>query len=476
MQITVLSDASARPLVLALVPPFADAAGIAADDAQRLETVVGAIVSFTIHHAYPEDDRGRIEVTLEADGDLVRVTVHDWGLPLTSAGGDVGPLPEPLAGLADAQDVRLLNLGSAGKRLTAEVPVRSSAESGAGRHHVEAEKRLGRDEMPDTIEVRSATPEDAEGIAQLLYESYHLSYVHADFYRPRYLMALFESGELVSAVGIHEGKVVAHHALMPVEGVPSAETGAAVVHTAYRGLGLFGRLFEHTLRVATDRGLASVFGDAVTIHPFSQRVESSHGYRETALQLGMVPAQTTMRGFGGDGPRRRTATLRSYRPVDRRPREVTLPDAYRELLESVYENLELPVKARAETASLEGDAVTAACDEPRALGFLRIRRWDDETAASLTREVRHLLSQHVDVVYADLDLAGVANLDEATAAANELGFFAAGLVLHGPEGHDHLRLQRLDAIDIELDNIVCDSSFAQGLRSHVLEDKARVSG
>src|SRR5262249_12276300 len=149
---------------LALVPPFTDAAGIAADDAQRLETVVGAIVSFTIHHAYPEDDLGRIEVTLEADGDLVRVTVHDWGLPLTSAGGDVGPLPEPLAGLADAQDVRLLNLGSAGKRLTAEVPVRSSVESGAGRHHVEAEKRLGRDEMPDTIEVRSATPDDAEGI------------------------------------------------------------------------------------------------------------------------------------------------------------------------------------------------------------------------------------------------------------------------------------------------------------------------
>jgi N-acetylglutamate synthase-like GNAT family acetyltransferase len=355
------------------------------------------------------------------------------------------------------------------------VPARSRGDGDARRHHVGADERPRRDEVPDTIEVRAATIEDAEGIAQLLYESYHLSYVHADFYRPRYLVALLESGELVSAVAVHEGNVVAHHALMPVEGVPSAETGAAVVHTAYRGLGLFGRLFEHTLGAAADRGLASVFGDAVTIHPFSQRAESSHGYREAALQLGMLPAQTTVRGFGGDGPRRRTATLRSYRPLDCRPREVVLPDAYRELLESVYENLGLPLTQREVTAALEGDAVTAACDEPRALGFLRIRRWDDKTAATLTHEVRRLLSQHVDVVYADLDLAAVAKVDEATAAANELGFFAAGLVLHGSEGHDHLRLQRLDTAEIELDDVVCDSPFAQTLRRRVLEDKVRVS-
>jgi hypothetical protein len=190
----------------------------------------------------------------------------------------------------------------------------------------------------------------------------------------------------------------------------------------------------------------------------------------------MIPAQTTMRGFGGEGPRRRTATLRSYRPLDGRPREVFLPAAYGELLESVYENLELRVTARSDPAEIEGDAVAATCDEPRALGLLRIRRWDDETAAELTHEVRRLLSQHVDVVYVDLDLASLAEVDEATAAANELGFFAAGLVLHGPDGHDHLRLQRLDAVEIELDGVVCDSSFAQTLKRRVLEDRARVGG
>jgi hypothetical protein len=153
-----------------------------------------------------------------------------------------------------------------------------------------------------------------------------------------------------------------------------------------------------------------------------------------------------------------------------------LPAPYRELLESVYANVGLTFKAGAEPSPLEGEAVTTDADESRALGFVRLRRWNGETSTALKRAVRHLLSRHVDVVYADLDLVAVGDVDKATAELNELGFFAAGLVLHGPDAHDHLRLQLLDCEEIELENVVCDSSFAEALRRRVLEDKARVSG
>ena len=475
VKVTVLSDAAASSLVSALVPAFAGSAGIPPGDAARLGAVVEGAVRFALDHAYPDDDDGELEVTLEAGDGVVEVVVHDWGLPLTSAGGDLGPLPEPLASL-DAGDVQLLNLGSQGKRLTARVPVAAGGAVSPRRHHVDAAPRRARAgaETDDAIDVRAASPAEAEAIAQLLYENYHLSYVHADFYRPRYLEHALRSGALVSSLAVHEGQVVGHHAVMPLPGVPSAETGAAVVHSAYRGLGIFGRLFERTLGAASERGLASVFGDAVTIHPFSQRAERAQGYRETALQLGMVPAQTTMRGFGGDGPGRRTATLRSYRSLDTRQREVALPDAYRELLESVYANVGVALEARPAAPPVEGEAVTADLDEPRALGFLRLRRWDGEARTELHHAVRHLLARHVDVVYADLDLVTVEALDDASAALNELGFFAAGLVLDGRDGHDHLRLQLLDSEEIELDAIVCDSPFAQDLERQVREDRARV--
>jgi N-acetylglutamate synthase-like GNAT family acetyltransferase/anti-sigma regulatory factor (Ser/Thr protein kinase) len=479
VKVTVLSDASAPTLVSALLPAFVASAGIPADDARRLSTVVEGFLSFTLDRAYPDDDLGEIEVTLDANDGFVEVVVHDWGLPLKSAGGELGALPAPLAALeSSARNMQLLNVGSDGKRLAAEVPVSSHGEVAEHRHHIAAAPRGARTapEAPDAIVVRAAGAEDTEAIAQLLYESYHLSYVHADFYRPTYLIAALASGALVSTIALHEERVIGHHAMMPLPGVPSAETGAAVVHSAYRGLGVFGRLFGHTLDAASGHGLASVFGDAVTLHPFSQRAERSHGYRETALQLGMVPARTTMRGFGGDGPRRRTATLRSYRPLGERTGQVALPAAYAELLEGVYANVGLPFAARLEPDAAEGEAVTTDVDEPRSLGFLRLCRWDGEARTELHAAVRQLLSRHVDVVYGDLDLATVDAVDEATAELNELGFFAAGLVLHGADGHDHLRLQLLDSEEIELEDIVCDSPFAEALKQRVLEDRVRVVG
>ncbi len=129
---TVLSDASARSLVLALVPAFAAASGVGVEDARRLEAVVSGVVDFTLDNAYPDDDLGEIQVTLEADADVVHVTVHDWGLPTLSAGGVFGPLPEPLAALAPhARSLQLLNFASSGKRLVAEVAVRSSGDGAA---------------------------------------------------------------------------------------------------------------------------------------------------------------------------------------------------------------------------------------------------------------------------------------------------------------------------------------------------------
>jgi anti-sigma regulatory factor (Ser/Thr protein kinase) len=164
VKLTVLSDASASSLVAVVLPAFAASAGIPTDDARRLGKVVESLLSFTLDNAYPDDDLGEIEVTLEAGDGFVEVAVHDWGLPLTSAGGDFGPLPEPLAALApEARNVQLLNLGSAGKRLVAQVPVRSSGDGEASRHHIEAAHRRAQTgaETPDAIEVRGATAETA---------------------------------------------------------------------------------------------------------------------------------------------------------------------------------------------------------------------------------------------------------------------------------------------------------------------------
>lgn len=475
MRLTVPSDASAPALVDSVVHAFGKTGGLSADDTQALRALTEGLVRFTLEHAYPDEPWGVIEVTVDAADRLGHVDVHDWGLPLTSAGGNLAPLPPPLAALAeDAEDLRLINLGAEGKRLSARLRLPSATDA-AHSHHLDAAPRRasGGVDAAAKPEIREATPDDAEGIAQLLYENYHLSYMHPDFYRPRYLIAELDAGRLLSTVAVHDGQIVGHHALMRAADEPSAETGAAVVHSAYRGLGLFGRLSQLTLERARRLRLAAVYGDAVTIHPFSQRAERAHDYRESALVLGMVPAQVTMRGLGSDEPARRTAVLRSYLVFDESPRAVELPAAYRGQLERIYEHLGLTA-ARRPQVPREGEIVATSEDPTRALAFLRVRRWYEAAHEEVTHAVRLLLSRHADVVYADVDLHAVADVDAAVSCLNEHGFFLAGLVVHGTEGHDYVRLQRLNSEAVELEAIVCDSPFAQELEKRVLEDRLRV--
>jgi N-acetylglutamate synthase-like GNAT family acetyltransferase/anti-sigma regulatory factor (Ser/Thr protein kinase) len=475
VKVTARSDAGATGLVAGVIAPFASVTEMPDTEARRLRAVVDALVRFTLEHAYPDDPWGEIEVTLEAGAGVTSIDVHDWGLPLASAGGEAGPLPAELARLArDADDVRLINLGGEGKRLTAHLRTATTDPAAAPRPapHEPVPHSAAAD-PGDSIQIREATAEDAEGIARLLYENYHLSYVHPDFYRPRFLAGELRGGRIRSTVAVHEGRVIGHHALMIADDAPSAETGAAVVHSAYRGLGIFGRMFPHTVERGRGIGLAAVYGDAVTMHPFSQRAEHAHGYQASALMLGMIPAAVTMRRVEAGHPGRRTAVVRSYLPFDRTRRAVTLPKAYEAQVAALYEDLQVQ-HAQAVAPDSDGDAVTSEDDSVRGLAFLRIRHWHPGAAEALVRTVRHLLSRHADMLYADVDLHVVGDPDAAVSCLNENGFFLAGLVLHGREGHDHLRLQRVNCTDIELEAIVCASPASERLKQQVLEDRLRV--
>src|SRR5437764_14510539 len=200
VKVTVRSDTGATALVAGVIAPFATAAGIPDTDARRLGGVVEALVRFTLDHAYRADPWGEIEVTLESGAGVTSIDVHDWGLPLTSAGGTAAPLPAPLASLADADDLRLINLGGEGKRVTAHV--------------------------------RTTTAQPVADLPLARHERV-----------PHSAAAEMVDGRLRPTIAVHDGRVIGHHAIMTTGDAPAAETGAAVVHSAYRGLGVFGRMF-----------------------------------------------------------------------------------------------------------------------------------------------------------------------------------------------------------------------------------------
>jgi N-acetylglutamate synthase-like GNAT family acetyltransferase len=468
--LTISSDERLVPLVRVFGRDFAGIVDLPDGEGLQLVRALEAAVRFVCERAYPGDSAGRIELTLEPTERGIRAAVHDWGRPLTSAEGpgDLIPLGPPV------EDLRLINLGANGKRLSFVWRTSHLTEFAAG----VADAPTPVMAPPDAtgIAVRDGRPEDAEPIARLLYENYALSYVHPDFYRPRWLRDELASGRVLSTVAEHGGEVIAHHALLRSPGASAAESGVAVVAPAYRGLGVFGRLSDHTLARAREIGLHAIYGRAVTVHPYSQRAELAHGYRETAVCLAGSPGRTRMRGIRtATEPGRRTAHMIAFLPLRRDPRRASLPERHRDRLLETYDRLGLDAPAPVERTTRAPGTIAVVHDREASVAVLSVGGWGDGLAAEAIRKIRMLLAEHVDVVYADLDLVATTDPDAAVEALRDQGFSYAGLWLHGPGNHDHLRLQRLNSTEIELDAIATASPAGHELVRYVLADLERVA-
>lgn len=475
-----------RDLVVfeAVTGRFADLRGLAPQEAERLRRVVGELAGWLLERAYGDDATGELALQLELTEGAVRVQLEDWGAPITSFGGGLRPVPAELEAVdALTTDLRLVNLGREGKRLSAALPA-----AGASAAVLPVFGELMREAPPapavtEALEVRDTEPGDIEAISRLLYENYGLSYGHPDFYRPVWLAAEIEAGRVRSTVAVVGGEVIGHHALLVGDGEAAAETGIAVVHPAYRGIGVFDRLFGHTLERARAAGLGAVFGSAVTTHPYSQRAELARGYRECALLLGAVPGAVASRGIDAEGePGARTASLVSFLPLASAARAVTLPERHRDVLRAAYARLGLettPADLPAARARVAGEpAVRSGDDVLRASGRVSVGRWDADTPKQLVGALRRLIEEHDDVAACHLDLHA---LDERElGAALELldahDFFLAGLLPYGRHGHDRLCLQRLMTDHVELEQVALASEHGEALHAAVLDDRARVLG
>jgi anti-sigma regulatory factor (Ser/Thr protein kinase)/N-acetylglutamate synthase-like GNAT family acetyltransferase len=464
--VTVSSDERLLPVVRASGREFARVVGVSDAGGAALAATLAEAVRFVCERAYPGDPAGTIEVTLEPAEHGVRVAVHDWGRPLTST-EDAADLPQ----LGSAvEDLRLVNLGADGKRLSFAWVTTEPLAVAAGA--ADALPRAAATADAAAITVREARPEDAEPIAQLVYENYALSYLHPDFYRPRWVHEELRERRVMSSVALDGNEIVGHHALMREPDPWAAETGAAVVAPAYRGLGIFGRMSEHTLGLARGAGVQAVYGRAVTMHPYSQRAELAVGYHETALCLAAFPA-VTMRGISTPG--RPTALMVSFLPLHRRPRRAALPERYRDRLLATYDRLGLARPSPVE-ALTGADGIAVARDTETRTSVLTIGGWNDELAHEAVAKLRMLLAEHVNVVYADLDLEAIADPDAAVETMRTQGFSYAGLWLHGPGDHDHLRLQRINTTDAELEQIAVASPAGEELVRFVRQDLDEVAG
>jgi predicted N-acetyltransferase YhbS/anti-sigma regulatory factor (Ser/Thr protein kinase) len=377
------------------------------------------------------------------------------------------------------------SLGREGNRLrlTFHRSVSAVAEQAAQ----EAPERVERDAPlapAQDYRVRRAEEEvDWFRIARTIYRAYGYTHPSDDLYCPDRLRELNRAGRLVSVVATtFAGEVVGHYALelgglgqVAAGQCAVAETGMAVVDPAHRGRGLMERMRQALEAEARALGLRGLFGQPVTSHVISQRVNEKFGGHCCALSLAFLADNLRFRAMTRDGSGQRESCLLYFKPLlAPELRRIHPPPRHRTMLLDTYRECGIPVELD-ETITLDAgeSRISAQYLSALDLGMIRIETIGADIATVLHVARNQLCRQAgARVLYLTMRLTrpGCA---EACAAAERLGFFYGGLAPHFDEGEDVLRMQYVDtALDIA--RLTVESPFAVRLLAYVEADRRRV--
>jgi len=324
----------------------------------------------------------------------------------------------------------------------------------------------GTPDSPATeYEIRRLKPEDAQSIPELTERVNGPGYLHAELYHPDRLVRLNNSGELISTVAVHnDGAVVGHLALERPGLGPLAEAGEAMVLPEHQHHHLLERMKTFLDEEGRKIGLAGVFGNAVTFHVFSQRVEERDHSVPTSLMLAASPAHAHR--IAGDYPQR--VSLLSYFKYlgDAGGTVVHIPERHREIVSRMYELLGRKLQFGTPEAP-SGSGTLAISYEPSIQrATIRVDEPGQDSVAQIDETRRRLIATTaVEAIYLELPLD-----DPMSAAlceeAERLGFFFSGIAPQAIDSGDRIRLQ-LCKSPIDLSILQIDGQFANELMAHI---------
>ena len=481
-ELSLPNDARFLHAARAFVREVAQVAGFGADDVESLVHAADEACTNTLQHAFEPGESGTFTLSVEVTPDALLLGIRDQGLPFASR------LEQELPGDAAARglgflfirravdEVRWINLGKGGKELrfikrrpqfdvTESVPPSDLAP-------------FSQDEPPapeQAYAVRRFGPEDATQVSQCVYRVYGYTYPNEDLYYPERLVHLNQSGELVSVVALDgEGRVVGYYALERPRLGPVAESGQAVVAPGHRGRRLMERMRTCLEQEALGAGLVGLFGQPVTSHTFSQKVNEDFGSTACGVTLGLVPRSFTYRKTDFAVLEQRESTMLYFKYL-RSPEKAELcaPERHRAILTRVYAALSVPIEFHgASTPEGRGEA-EVSYNHSWGFGTIRVGRVGADTAAVVDLAHQNLLAiAGAEAVYLELPLAQAAT-PSVCEAAEASGFFFAGVGPSCAGDGDALRLQSL-GVRIDLGRLKVFSALGQELLAYVGAERERV--
>jgi anti-sigma regulatory factor (Ser/Thr protein kinase)/N-acetylglutamate synthase-like GNAT family acetyltransferase len=454
------------PLAVNVVREAAHLAEISEEDVKDIVTASRELIFNAIRHAYPKNMSGMIDIDILFLRHGIQISVHDMGLPFDFDGYMASERTGGLKAIADYVDeLRFSNLGRRGKSFTIFKSHPLDLDDVVFQPYSDLEDESPASLKPASIQIRDYECGDEEAISRLIYNNYTYSYYKSLFYYPKKIRELNESGEIASVVAeTREGKIVGHFALVMIENANIAEIGVAVVHPDYKGMGIMNAMLDRIQQRARELKLDAIFGEALMLHPYSQRANLRHGFGESALLLGIVPNTVSLTDPNAVRTDKRSAVLIGYKILSgATSRRIVVPKRYETLVRRIYANNRLAIEPL-ETPECETQSrISYELSHHTQTGTIVI----DSVPADFAHSIRHYLhilyKKHVDMIYADINLMKCAWVDEAVEILKEEGFVFSGVLFYRKEGCDYLRMQLPNSDNVETERIVCHSDFCSNL-------------
>lgn len=470
------------PVALGFVCNFAQCAGFGGAVLKRIELAAEEAVSNVIKHAFAPDEAANFDITCSRIAGGMEICIHDKGIPWDPTleedyHPDADLEKQSGRGLGGFLIRQLMdryefsNLGRNGKQTRLvkylDTPLIAEGEEEPRPSEVAAPPKLRQEHV--AFEIRRMLPKEAIEVSRAIFDSYGYSYAGEFVYYPDRLAAMNESGQLLSAVAVvrDTGEIGGHSALIFHETFP-AELGIAVTKQKFRGYGIARQLGEYLENQARELNLTGVQAKEVTVHPYTQKFCLKLGFRDCGFLLAHSPKALLFKGIQDQITQRNSDVLSFKMLCELAPRDLYLPEQHAAVIESIYENLGVPIRWQCSDAAPETDRKTvmnASVHSIRSLCEIHISHCGEDSVQLLKQQLRRVRHEEVQVVELYVNLTDPYS-PWLVCQAEKLGFFFTG-ILPETEGGDSIVMQYFNGIQVEYESLVIDQAKTAELLNYI---------
>jgi anti-sigma regulatory factor (Ser/Thr protein kinase) len=474
-RITVAANPEYLPAVLAFVREAAARAGLESADVAALEHTVDEVAHNVIVHGFPGGHNGTFDVVLERRPGQVVVAVEDQGLPFDWSGLEAASKSRRTdpAHPGHVDEVHFQNLGRLGNRveIVKRLPFKHIDAYPGTEAPPAAQPSPPVSNRPVTL--RPMTADDAIAVARCTYAVYGYSLPDEFLYFPDRMKEMLAGGLLEVCVAVTEdGEIIACLTReLERSGGLVGYLGEGMVDPRFRHHGLLEQMLVFFKNRAVTQGLLGLYGEAVTVHPYSQKSNLAMGFSETGVQMGDESTAVVFKAIDDRAQSKRTATMIEYLPTVPGPARVVYPPArHRDIIERIYKRGKFNrtlAEPPAGAAGLAPHAQVSVQVFPQwSQAVMRVTTYGADLADVVRVRLRELCRRRLDWIAVELPLShpGASLLCDSLEA---LGFFFAGII---PElaDDDVLRLQYLNEIEADVESAQLASDFGRELYTYVV--------